>query len=167
MINSSLTQHNSTRPGAFLFWDPYGSKSSLRRMKRETRPIHNVSVGGDTPLPREGHTYRAVSTPSIQSRAQAGVGLRSKRRSLTIPGRMPSKTSLTPESLQKSQISSIPIRRSATFPRTPRNGYLGSQRNAGPPRIYQFQNRGAPRRDGEETRHIEVRESGSVCRGNY
>ncbi|KAH9000942.1 hypothetical protein EDB86DRAFT_480985 [Lactarius hatsudake] len=155
MINSSLTQHNSTRPGAFLFWDPYGSKSSLRRMKRETRSIHNVSVGGDTPLPREDHTYRAVSIPLMQSRAQAGVGLHSKRRSLTIPGRMPSKTSLTPKSPQRSQISSIPIRRSATFPRTPRNGYLGSQRNSGPPRVYQFPNRGAPWKDSEETQHIE------------
>ncbi|KAH9026310.1 hypothetical protein EDB83DRAFT_1930261 [Lactarius deliciosus] len=155
MINSSLTQPNSTGPGAFLFWDPYSSKSSLRRMKRETRSIHNVSVGGDTPLPREDHTYRAVSTPSMQSRAQAGVGLHSKHRSLTTPGRMPSKTSLTHKSLQRSQISSIHIRRSATIPRTPRNGYLGSQRNSGPPRVYEFPNRGAPWKDGEETQHIE------------
>lgn len=151
MINSSI---NPTRLGAQIFWDPYGSNASLRPTQRG-KPSLSF---GNTSLAMKDHAYRAVSSvssPSMRSRAQSGMGPHSQRSSRqTTPGRFPSKTVLRSESPQKSEISSIPqirIRRSVTFPRATRNAYLDPQSNAGPSRAQQSQNRDALRKDEEES----------------
>ncbi|KAI9444137.1 hypothetical protein H4582DRAFT_1065252 [Lactarius indigo] len=123
MITSSLT-----RLCGNIFWDPYGSKSSLHHILCETHHIHNVSVGGDTPLARNHYIYRVVSTLSMQ--AQPGVGLHLECPSLrTTPGRISSEMDLTPGSPQKSEGSSIawirPIGQGATLPKASVNLYLG------------------------------------------
>ncbi|KAH8992616.1 hypothetical protein EDB92DRAFT_533701 [Lactarius akahatsu] len=119
MITSSLT-----RLCGNLFWDPYGSKSSIRHLLCETHLIHNVS---DTPLARNYYTCRVVSTPSM--RTQSGVGLHLEYPSLqTAPGKISSKTNLTPGSPQKSKNCSVPwilpVRCSATSPKAPLNVYF-------------------------------------------
>ncbi|KAH9026309.1 hypothetical protein EDB83DRAFT_2425819 [Lactarius deliciosus] len=114
MITSSLT-----RLCGNLFWDPYGSKSSLRHILCETQVIHNVSVGG--PLARNHYTCRVVSKPSMQ--AQSGVGIHLEYPSLlqTTPGKISSKTP------QKSKNSSVPwilpIGYGAASPKAPLNVY--------------------------------------------
>lgn len=115
MITSSLT-----RLCGNLFWDPYGSKSSIRHILCETHLIHNVS---DTPLAKNHYTCRVVSTPSMQ--AQSGVEYPSLQTTL---GKITSKTNLTSGSPQKSKNSSVPwilpIGCGATSPKAPLNVYF-------------------------------------------
>lgn len=160
MINSSV---NPTRLGGPIFWDPYGSNASLRPTQRR-KPVSF----GNTSLAMKDHAYRAVSTPSMQSRAQSGVGFRSQRPSLQItPGRIPSKTVPPPQKSEISSIPQIPIRSSVTFPRATCSAYVDPRCNAGPSRAHQPQNRSALRKDDKETeRAMEVCASGVVCRGN-
>ncbi|KAH9038515.1 hypothetical protein EDB85DRAFT_1887905 [Lactarius pseudohatsudake] len=118
MITSSLT-----RLCGNIFWDPYGSKSSIRHILCETHLIHNVS---DTPLAKNHYTCRVVSTPSMQ--AQSGEGVHLEYPSLqTTLGKISSKTNLMPGSPQKSKNSSVPwillIGCSATTPKAPLNVY--------------------------------------------
>ncbi|KAH9166517.1 hypothetical protein EDB89DRAFT_215892 [Lactarius sanguifluus] len=122
MITSSLT-----RLCGNIFWDPYGLKSSFRRTQCRTQPFPNVSVGRDTPLERKD-TCRTVSTPSMQSLAQSGVGPHSERPSLRrVTRRIPLETGLLPRSPHKSMTPSMPwtpIRSDAIFLQAPRNMYL-------------------------------------------
>ncbi|KAH9059559.1 hypothetical protein EDB87DRAFT_765967 [Lactarius vividus] len=122
MITSSLTRLYEN-----IFWDPYGSKSSLRRILYETHLIRNVSIGGDTPLATNHHICWVVSTHPMQT--QFGVGLHLEYPSLKITsGKISSKTNLTPGSPQKSKDSSIPwilpTGCGITLPKAPLDVYL-------------------------------------------
>ena len=150
MDNSSM---NPTRPSGYLYWDPYGSNASPRPTQRR-KPVSF----GNASLAMKGHAYRAVSTPSVQTRDQSEMGLHLRRPSLRT-------TTITTSTRVTSQRTDIPsISSSVAFPRVTCSAYLDPRCNTGPSRAHQSQNRDAFRKDGKEPqRAMEVCASGVVC----